>query len=296
MADFHINPSDTAIGTAGDDNFFFDASFANNVSGAGGNDTFTLPIVNSVVHGDAGDDILNSSFASSNVLFGDDGNDFLFVAINGAGSNNSLNGGTGNDWLGAGGSNYTLDGGDGSDWIGVTGNGNTLLGQAGDDQMQIIGTRCFVLGGDGNNSLFAVGTDPDSQNKLSGDAGNDWVGASADRMQLNGGSGDDFVAATGTRNILNGETGNDTLVIGAGSVMSWVLFRPAPVRIVSSALTHPNSNLISIEGFGLADFTQLQPFLQQSGADTVITLNGNDILTLRNVQASALTALDFVFA
>ena len=56
------------------------------------------------------------------------------------------------------------------------------------------------------------------------------------------------------------------------------------------------TDIVDIQGFGLADFAALLPFMSQSGADTVITLNGADILTIRNVLPSELLATDFQFA
>ena len=43
------------------------------------------------------------------------------------------------------------------------------------------------------------------------------------------------------------------------------------------------------------DFAALQPFISQVGADTIITLNGADILTLKNNVAGTLVADDFRF-
>jgi hypothetical protein len=37
-----------------------------------------------------------------------------------------------------------------------------------------------------------------------------------------------------------------------------------------------------LRGFGIAHFGALDPFMSQVGADTVIALNGADILTLKN--------------
>ena len=50
---------------------------------------------------------------------------------------------------------------------------------------------------------------------------------------------------------------------------------------------------VDLETFGLADFSQLQPYMSQAGNDVVIALNGTDILTLQNVQLNTLTASHF---
>ena len=43
------------------------------------------------------------------------------------------------------------------------------------------------------------------------------------------------------------------------------------------------------------NFAALDPFKSMVGADTVITLNGADILTLKNIVGGTLVADDFLF-
>ena len=45
-----------------------------------------------------------------------------------------------------------------------------------------------------------------------------------------------------------------------------------------------------------ANFTALQPDIAQSGANTTITLDANDVVTLLGVTASSLTKANFNFA
>ena len=54
--------------------------------------------------------------------------------------------------------------------------------------------------------------------------------------------------------------------------------------------------MVSIQGFGVTTFAQLQGFMTQSGGDTVITLNTADILTVRNVAPNQWQADDFLLA
>ena len=56
------------------------------------------------------------------------------------------------------------------------------------------------------------------------------------------------------------------------------------------------TDMVSIQGFGVTIFTQLQTFMTQSGGDTVITLNTADILIVRGVAPGTLQALDFLLA
>ena len=54
-----------------------------------------------------------------------------------------------------------------------------------------------------------------------------------------------------------------------------------------------NGDEVFLRGFGLASFAALQPYISQAGADTVIALNGADILTLKNINSGTLAANDF---
>ena len=54
-------------------------------------------------------------------------------------------------------------------------------------------------------------------------------------------------------------------------------------------------DVVDLRGFGLATFAALAPYVSQAGADTVITLNGFDILTLANINSGTLLADYFIF-
>lgn len=100
---------DVINGTAGNDV----------VDGLGGADRVDGGSGNDVIRGGMGDDELNGSFGNDQ-LFGGPGNDRL---TDNAGTSNSLDGGTGNDWLSV--ENYSvgtfrLSGGDGDDFIEVS--------------------------------------------------------------------------------------------------------------------------------------------------------------------------------
>ena len=151
--------------------------------------------------------------------------------------------------------------GDGSnDFVGSTGNLNEGWGDANDDQ------------------LFFVG----NQNQLYGGAGNDWLGA------------------TGDNNTLDGGTGNDTWwrrrPAHQGDVFN---YRPGYAQDEVIGFARHNAggtDVVSIQVFGVTTFAQLQGLMTQSGADTVITFNTPDILTIRNVLPGQWQATDFQLA
>src|SRR5262249_3633799 len=65
----------------------------------------------------------------------------------GIGTSNTLNGGTGNDWLGVSGNNNLLFGGPGNNWMGATGSFNRLDPGPG-------GTDTLVAAANHDNDLF----------------------------------------------------------------------------------------------------------------------------------------------
>jgi Ca2+-binding RTX toxin-like protein len=184
-----------------------------------------------------------------------------------------------------------LSGGDGIDWVGLGGNSNQLFGGAGDDWLGATGNSNLLLGDTSNNSLLAIG----NSNLLYGGDGSDWVGVGGNNNRLLGGTGDDYLATGGSGNTLDGGPGNDHLVAGAGNQNATFLFQAGYGQddiTGFSAHAVGGTDILDIEGFGLATFGQLQPYMKQSGSDVVITL-GSDILTVHNVQLGGLQASDF---
>ncbi len=65
------------------------------------------------------------------------------------------------------------------------------------------------------------------------------------------------------------------------------IFAPGSSRSSIAGFEVANNDYADLRGFGLADFAALQPYMSQVGGDTFITLNGADILTLKNIVAGA---------
>ncbi|MEH2180240.1 beta strand repeat-containing protein [Nostoc sp.] len=152
--------------------------------------TYNLLLLgNNTLNGGAGNDTLSARGSKGdNLLFGGNGNDFLdisgyesgdvgeyyYTSTNSVASgNNTLNGGAGDDTLGASGSrgDNLLSGGDGNDFLNISGNqnrgggyynddsssgNNTLNGGAGDDTLDASGSTGdnLLFGGDGDDSFY----------------------------------------------------------------------------------------------------------------------------------------------
>ena len=295
--------ADILKGSAGNDSMDGGGD-SNAFNGNGGNDFITSTGSLNVAFGDQGGDQL-FFVGNQNQLFGGEGNDWLGIS----GTNNALVGGSGDDFLGATGSSNTLAGEDGNDslsaggngnflhgqsgndWLGVSGGSNTLLGGAGVDYLAATGTGNALAGGDDGDTLFSVGS-----NILYGEAGNDWLGCSGNGNILFGNDGADYLAATGSNNVLDGGTGNDTLEAAAGHVNDLFVFHAGYGQDAILNFLVGGGDVVNLETFGLANFAALQPFMAQVGSDVVITLNGADILTMRNVTLGTLSANDFDLA
>ncbi len=138
-------------------------------------------------------------------------------------------------------------------------NGDVDHGYGGDD---------FIVGGPGNDWFYGDRGD----DVLLGQAGDDHLWGGRGKDILNGGSGND---------ILTGGCGRDTFVVlngyGHDTIRDFVTGRS------------PNHDVLQLP---LADFATVNDALaaaQQDGLNTVIHLNGNDDVTLLNVDSHALT-------
>ena len=80
-----------------------------------------------------------------------------------------------------------------------------------------------------------------------------------------------------------------------GHTNNFYFFAPGSGQDLIAGFEGGNGDVADLRGFGLANFAALQPFISQVGADTVITLNGVDFLTLKNINSGTLVADDFQF-
>jgi Ca2+-binding RTX toxin-like protein len=120
-----------------------------------------------------------------------------------------------------------------------------------------------LIGGDGNDTLAGNS----ANNLIMGARGND---------ALDGGDGNDS---------LTGGTGNDSFVNSSGldTITDFV-----------AGGTDDSLNIAALAA--LSDFAKAQGLAAQVGADTILTLGFNNVVTLKNVTLGALTAADFTLA
>ncbi|MEH1974417.1 MAG: calcium-binding protein [Nostoc sp.] len=227
--------NDTLVGGVGNDSLTGNDSLV----GGTGNDYLNVEFStgDNTLNGGAGNDTLRGGASTgNNLLSGDDGNDYLYTSnvyssVSGyiyfpSSSNNTLNGGAGDDTLDAQAplGNNLLSGGDGNDSLfssgyyesrginfGSSGN-NTLNGGAGDDYLSArysTGNN-LLSGNDGNDSLSISAYLFTSVNY------DDYLSSSGNNT-LNGGAGDDTLNAQSPsgNNLLSGGDGNDSFYLSS---------------------------------------------------------------------------------
>ena len=132
-----------------------------------------------------------------------------------------------------------------------------------------------ILSGDGN------------ANSLSGSDGNDLLFGNAGNDTLNGGSGNDLLVGGSGNDLMTGGSGNDQFVFAAGFGKDIITdFVPGHDRIDLFAVVSTNNIDGWIHGHVTASPINM--------ADTLITIDPSDTITLHNVLAASLHASDFI--
>lgn len=157
-----------------------------------------------------------------------------------------------------------------------------------------------LYGGDGDDELYAS-----TNNRLFGEAGNDILDASVGNgnNRLYGGDGADILFA-GSNDFLFGGNGGDMLFAGSGS-NSLTGGKGADQFWIANASIPTSYNIIidfelGVDSIGIGGLSDVDSFedvsLMQQGDDTRISVLGNDLALLKNIEATALSGSNFVFA
>ncbi|WP_394808938.1 hypothetical protein [Nitrosomonas sp.] len=218
--------NDTVIGDAGDD-ILMGGMGKDVLMGLGGNDT---------IEGDNNIGLADRNWSISRTVNNQGGttvynrnyNFNVVEANNGAGDDDMIYSGAGNDWVFAQGGDDFVDAGADNDVVfGEAGN-DTILGQSGDDFLA--GDRLsldtslhgddYLNGGDGSDKLWGGGGSDylaggKGNDILSGDDGDAPVEYQGDDL-LDGGEGNDDLIGWGGNDTLIGGAGNDILRGGLG--------------------------------------------------------------------------------
>ncbi|WP_041769204.1 DUF4214 domain-containing protein [Pseudovibrio sp. FO-BEG1] len=226
-----------------------------------------------------GDDIIKGGNGDQQII-GRDGNDTIF----GGDGNDQLYGGSGRDKLYGNDGNDTLNGySSGSDYID---------GGEGNDTVRYYWARS---GGVSVNLQDKIG--------LTGDASGD-VYVSIENV-IGSNFGDDHLVGDDSANILNGYAGNDTLIGGNGNdtliggqgsdifVFGNAHFGNDTIKDFEAGAG--SDDVIHFDSAFFANFETVLAAASTNGSDTVISLDGNNSLTLKGIQVSELHTDDFQF-
>jgi hypothetical protein len=125
-----------------------------------------------------------------------------------------------------------------------------------------------------------------------GPAQNDTITGGGGIDRLYGYGGDDVLNGAGGNDFIDGGHGNDTLTGGPGADTFYFAYGDGLDTITDFA---HGTDVIDLHNYGIASFAELQPFMTQSGADTLIAFDAQNHITLTGVTMSTLTSGDFVF-
>jgi hypothetical protein len=203
-----------------------------------------------------------------------------------AGGNHSVSGGTGGNYVRLG---------SGNDHVSLGGNNNTVVLGDGNDSVTTGGGSTINLG-NGNDSVTAGGG-----STISLGNGNDSVTAGdGSTISLGNGNGLVYAGANSTVVVGNGNNtvfagANDMITIGTGHNL--VAFgMTGPLTIGNEVLTgFGKDDTLEFNRQLLGDSKKALSDARQMGADTVITIDPNDSVTLRGVAVTSLTQNNFKF-
>lgn len=182
---------------------------------------------------------------------------------------------------------------DGNDEYTSNGGGDAMLGGAGDDTYDVSSSADHVVeqpgqGIDTIRTWLASYTLPANVENLVL-TGTGWCSGTGNAL-------DNRITGNGSPNTLAGGAGDDVLT-GGGGADTFVVRAGEGSDVILDCQAGPGAgDVLRLEGFTFQDFAAVLAAATQSGPNLVITLAPGQMLTLANLQVSALAADDVVLA
>lgn len=163
----------------------------------------------------------------------------------------------------------------------VSGNGgrDTIEGRGGWDEIDGGAGNDVILGGAGVDAIY-------------GGNGNDSASGNAGSDLLMGGAGDDTLRGKSGDDTLDGGTGDDILSGGAGSDV--IVFGDGYDRDVATSFDAAE-DAVHLNITGIEDYADVMAVGVTSGNRTVFDFGNGDVLVLRDVALTDLSAENFLF-
>lgn len=148
-----------------------------------------------------------------------------------------------------------------------------------------------LIGNDGDNGLIGNGGNDTEM----GNGGNDYLDGGAGKDPLSGGVGNDTLKGGAQNDTLTGGPGDDTLY-GNGGVDSFVFDRGFGHDTIGDfAASGSSHDTLNFATSVFANYGAIKSHMAQVGSDVVITYDGANAVTLKNVSIGSLTSADFSF-
>ena len=308
--------NDILVGTSGDD-LIFDMDGNDTIVAGDGNDTIFAGKGGDFIFGGDGVDTLHygASDKAVNVNLathvGHGGfaeGDVIFEVENLVGSNfgdtligdsnaNTIDGGDGNDIIHGGGGLDILKGGNGNDTLYSDNSIASFDGGADVDTVDFSGRTMssyydYHPGGVYVNLLHHIVD-------YNGPYYHEWgpEGTIVNVENVNGTNYADTIIGDYKNNVLAGNGGNDMLTGGLGSDTFKFALSNGAVDFGNDTISDfaAGTDHLQIDHTIFGNFADVQQHMKQVGDDVVITYDGNDSITLHNVQMANLHANDFSF-
>lgn len=213
------------------------------------------------------------------------------VQFSGSSGANRLEGGNASDELNGRQGDDVLLAGDGDDIVqGSTGN-DEIEGGDGDDQLRGGAGNDRINGGDGDDEIAGdAGNDRigggDGDDVIRGDNGKDTIDGGAGDDDIEGGAADDRIIGGSGDDLIRGNAGKDVFVFkadfGHDTIGGW-------------STTNNSDDTIEFDVGVFANYAAVLAATDQVGDDIVITLDQDNVITIKDLALNHLHESDFRF-
>jgi predicted AlkP superfamily pyrophosphatase or phosphodiesterase len=160
-------------------------------------------------------------------------------------------------------------------------NSQPVFGSLEDDTLEVSGSNILVFAGAGDDLIDALNSQGGS--RIDAGTGDDTLILGGGDRLLGSDGNDRFFVQRGGGNVITG---------GAGADQFWIAAAEIPKAVNTITDFASSQDVIGIAGLGI-NFGQLS--ISQDGDNTRIAANGNNLAVLSGIEASSLSASNFVF-